>query len=68
MISDAAAEAGADLIVVGTRGHTAVAGLLLGSATKRSPDIAPCPVLAVPAVARADAQPQETPAVATSST
>ena len=49
MISDAAREVGADLIVVGTRGHTAIAGLLLGSVTQRLLHIAPCPVLSVPA-------------------
>src|SRR4029079_9035036 len=59
MIADAAAEVGADLIVVGTRGHTAVAGLLLGSVTQRLLHIAPCPVLAVPAFVRADARPEK---------
>jgi nucleotide-binding universal stress UspA family protein len=35
--------------VVGTRGHQAVAGLVLGSVMLRLLHVAPCPVLAVPA-------------------
>jgi len=48
-IADLARETGADLIVLGTRGHTAMLGLLLGSVTQRLLHVAPCPVLAVPA-------------------
>jgi nucleotide-binding universal stress UspA family protein len=48
-IADVARDQHADVIVVGTRGHTALAGLLLGSVTQRLLHIAPCPVLAVPA-------------------
>ena len=49
VLATTARELGADLIVVGTRGHTAIGGLLLGSVTNRLLHIAPCPVLAVPA-------------------
>jgi nucleotide-binding universal stress UspA family protein len=47
-IADVAREEHADLIVVGTRGHAPVAGLLVGSVTQRLLHVAPCPVLAVP--------------------
>lgn len=48
-IADVAAEAGVDLIVVGTRGRSALGGLVLGSVTQRLLHVAGCPVLAVPA-------------------
>lgn len=47
-IADVAEQHGADLIVAGTRGHSPVAGLMLGSVTQRLLHIAKCPVLAVP--------------------
>jgi nucleotide-binding universal stress UspA family protein len=48
-IADVAKKDGADVIVVGTRGHTSLGGLLLGSVTQRLLQVTPCPVLAVPA-------------------
>jgi nucleotide-binding universal stress UspA family protein len=47
-IADVARELGADVIAVGTRGHSPVVGLLLGSVTQRLLHIAPCPVFVVP--------------------
>ena len=47
-IADLAASDHADLIVMGTRGQSPVAGLLLGAVTQRLLHIATCPVLAVP--------------------
>lgn len=51
VIAEVAANAKADLIVTGTRGHTAIAGLLLGSVTQRLLHLAHCPVLVVPPAA-----------------
>jgi nucleotide-binding universal stress UspA family protein len=48
VIGEIAGRVGADVIVIGTRGHSPVAGLLLGSVTQRLLHIAPCPVLAIP--------------------
>jgi len=48
-IAELAEEVGADLIVVGTRGHSALAGVILGSVTQKLLHLAKVPVLCVPA-------------------
>lgn len=53
VIADVARETGADLVVVGSHGYSAVAGLLLGSVTQQLLHRAPCPVLAIPPMKQA---------------
>jgi nucleotide-binding universal stress UspA family protein len=47
VIVERARELGADLIVMGTRGHTGLEHVLLGSVAERSLRTAPCPVMTV---------------------
>jgi nucleotide-binding universal stress UspA family protein len=47
-LAEIAAESNADLVVTGTRGHTALTGLVVGSVAQRMMHVAPCPVLVVP--------------------
>lgn len=49
MIADLAQETGADMVVVANRGHGPVASIFVGSFTLRLLQVAPCPVLVVPA-------------------
>jgi nucleotide-binding universal stress UspA family protein len=50
-IAKIADDVGADVIVIGTRGHTALAGLVVGGVAHRLLHIAHRPVLAVPPAA-----------------
>lgn len=54
VIADLARGYDADVIVVGTRGHSPFVELLLGSVTQRLLHIAPCPVLGVPSGEQAE--------------
>lgn len=49
-IAETASDLGADLVIVGTRGHSAIGGAFLGSVTQRLLHVSTCPVLAVPPV------------------
>jgi nucleotide-binding universal stress UspA family protein len=48
VIADTASRESADVIVTGTRGHTGIAGVILGSVAQRLLHLAACPVLVVP--------------------
>ena len=61
-IREIADRLGADLIVVGTRGHTPLAGVVLGSVAQRLLTIAEHPVLVVPEGAKPPAGAAEKPA------
>lgn len=63
-IADLAEELGSEVIVVGTRGHSAIAGAMLGSLTQRLLHEASCPVLAVPPIRRTASTVEETRAAA----
>lgn len=52
IIAEVAKTIHADVIIVGSRGHGPVAGLLVGSVAQRLLHLAPCPVLVIPVAKR----------------
>ena len=52
LIAEAAGQAAADLIVVGTRGHGTAGALIHGSVARDLSHVAHCPVLTVPPIGR----------------
>jgi nucleotide-binding universal stress UspA family protein len=64
LVAQIADDAGADVIVVGTRGHRPFAGAFLGSVTQHLLHDAHCPVLAVPPLSAAKANEPELVATA----
>src|ERR671922_275969 len=48
VIAETASRENADVIITGTRGHTALAGVIVGSVAQRMLHVAPCPVLVIP--------------------
>jgi nucleotide-binding universal stress UspA family protein len=53
-VAEIAKEVGADVIVVGTRGHGPISGALLGSVAQHLLHDANCPVLAIPPLEEAE--------------
>lgn len=54
LINDAADDAGADLIVLGTHGRGAIGATVMGSVARTLCHTARCPVLVVPPIARSE--------------
>jgi nucleotide-binding universal stress UspA family protein len=55
VIAEVAARDGADVIVIGTRGNSSVAGILTGSVAHRLLHAAHCPLMVIPPLARTSA-------------
>jgi nucleotide-binding universal stress UspA family protein len=65
VIAEVAARDGADVIVIGTRGHSTVAGILTGSVAHRLLHAAHCPLIVIPPLARTNAGTDLAPNLAT---